>query len=424
MKIMRITGRAALSAALALAPAACSLDVTNPNATAEETVVSTPAGLRALAIGLQGRLGNAIEEGVWIPGLVSGELGGTNNSQSTQREFQRFPLASANTAIEETNPELQDLWSKYYAVVRSANDILENVDAVSLTAETRSGIRALAKMSKAYAFGSLIESFEQIPLEPDQEDPAFSARPAVLQAALDLLASARVDLATTAPTAEFNTQILAPGLDLLNTIRALQARYSLAAGEYDEAIAFADEVPAAAASEIRYVSTDPNPLWGAFTSNAYFAARAAFRTDAEAGDTRVNRFTTAATFAGTGGETLAPLNVYRLVNDPIPLFTQEELTLIRAEAHARAGRLPEARTQVNLVRTANALPARTDAELPTEAAVLDEIYRQRTYSLFLMGLHWADQRRFGRLTEAKVRYLPYPLAERNNNPNTPANPTP
>jgi hypothetical protein len=38
-------------------------------------------------------------------------------------------------------------------------------------------------------------------------------------------------------------------------------------------------------------------------------------------------------------------------------------------------------------------------------------------------LHWADERRFGLISQAKVNYLPYPFAERATNPNTPANPT-
>jgi len=411
-----------LASAAALVASACSLDVTNPNAAPEEAVLSTAAGLRAVTIGLQGRLGNAIEEGVWIPGLVSGELGNTNASQATQREFQRFPTATANVAIAETNPELLDLWSKYYAVVRSADDVLNNVDAVTtLVPGTRSGMTALAKLDKAIAFGTLIEAFEQIPIEPREDDPPFAARTEVLTRVLELLASARADLAAEAPSTEFGT-LISSGFDLPNTIRAMQARYSLAAGNPEQALGFANEVPAAATSVITYSATDQNPLQGVFHALSYFAAISTWRTSAEAGDARVSRFTTATTASAFGGATLVGLNVYRNVTDPIPVFTQDELSLIRAEAHARAGRLPEARTAINAVRTAAGLPARTILDLPTQQPVLDEIYRQRSYSLFLSGLHWADQRRFGRIADAKVTWLPYPLSERATNSNTPANP--
>ncbi|HEU4630453.1 MAG TPA: RagB/SusD family nutrient uptake outer membrane protein [Gemmatimonadaceae bacterium] len=414
--------RAALLA-LALGAAACSLDVTNPNAATEEAVLSTPAGLKAVTIGLQGRVGNAIEEAVWIPGLVSGELGNTNASQSTQREFQDFPDATANAEIEETNPELLDLWAKWYEVVRSADDILNNADAVTLAPGTKSGMTALARTMKALAFGTLIESFEQIPLEPSQPNPAFSPRADVLARARELLAAARADLDAQAPSDEFTTTLLSPGLDLPSTIRALQARYALAAGDYEAALAFANEVPATASSLITYTSTDRNPLTGVFHELGYFAALQAFRTNAEAGDLRVDRYTTNETQSAFGGATLVGLAVYLDQTDPIELFRQDELTLIRAEAHARADRLPEARTALNAVRTANGLSEKDATDLPTQAAVLDEIYRQRTYSLYLTGLHWADERRFGRVdTEAKVAWLPYPLSERSTNTNVPENP--
>lgn len=421
MPYMRPTRGAVVAASLALGLAGCSLDVTNPNAATEEQVLTSAAGLRALTVGLQGRMGNAVEEAVWVSGLVSGEIGNTNASQSTQREFQRFPDASANAAIEETNPDVVDLWSKHYAVVRTANDILGNVDDVTLAPGTRSGMTALARTAKALAFGTLIESFERIVITPQQDEPPFVDRAAALGEALALLAQARADLDAQAVSAEF-TALLAPGFNLPATIRALQARYALAAGQYAQALAFANEVPAAATSVYSYTATDPNPLRQQIQALGYFGALSSFRTQAEAGDTRVARFTTATATTAFGGATLVGINVFRDVADPIPVFTQEELTLIRAEAQARLNQLPEARTLVNAVRTANGLPARDAATLGTQQAILDEIYRQRRYSLFLTGLRWSDQRRFGRLSEAKVAYLPYPLSETNTNPNTPPNP--
>jgi hypothetical protein len=50
------------------------------------------------------------------------------------------------------------------------------------------------------------------------------------------------------------------------------------------------------------------------------------------------------------------------------------------------------------------------------------VLRQRRYSLFATGTAWADLRRFGRLSQARVTWLPYPLNERSGNPNTPPNP--
>lgn len=420
---MSIHTRSLAAAALALALAGCALDVTNPNAAPEQVAVTTPAGVRAIAVGLQGRYGNALEHAVWVPGLVAGELGTLTNSQSQHREFQRFPNAALNTPrIESTNLDLLAFWARQYATIRAADDVLAGLAQVTLAPGTESGMTALARTLKAASLGTLAEAWQQVVLEPSQESPAFVDRAAALARALELLASARADLAAQAPSTEFTGTILMPGVDLPNTIRAFQARWSLAAGQYEQALAFANEVPATATSEYRYSTVDQNPVWGAITANRYFGAVQALRTGAEAGDTRVTRLLGAAPIDSLGGTRTLQVLVYRNSADAYPLFTQDELSLIRAEVHARQGRLPQAITELNRVRTAAGLPSRTAAELSTQQAVLDEILRQRRLSLFLSGLAWADLRRFGRTADARAAWLPYPEQERASNPNTPANP--
>ncbi|GLC26633.1 RagB/SusD family nutrient uptake outer membrane protein [Roseisolibacter agri] len=415
--------RSLAAAALALLLAGCALDVTNPNAAPEQVAVTTPAGVRAIAVGMQGRYGNALEHAVWVPGLVAGELGTLTNSQSQHREFQRFPNAALNTPrIESTNLDLLAFWSRQYATIRAADDVLAGLAQVALTPGTESGMTALAKTLKAASLGTLAEAWQQVILEPSQETPTFADRTATLARVLELLASARADLAAQAPSTEFTSTILMPGIDLPNTIRAFQARWALAAGQYEQALTFANEVPATATSEYRYSTVDANPIWGAITSNRYFGAVQTLRTGAEAGDARVTRLFGATPIDSLGGTRTLGVLIYRTSADAYPLFTQDELSLIRAEAHARQGRLPQAITELNRVRTAAGLAARTAGDLATQQAVLDEILRQRRLSLFLSGLAWADLRRFGRTADARVAWLPYPEQERASNPNTPANP--
>lgn len=128
-------------------------------------------------------------------------------------------------------------------------------------------------------------------------------------------------------------------------------------------------------------------------------------------------------FAALGGASTFETNLFLTNVTPIPVFSQDELSLIRAEALARTNRSAEAIVQINIVRARAGLGGKTAADLPTQTAVLDEIFLQRTYSLFSTGLHWADERRFGKFALAKVRWLPYPASVRATNPNTPANPT-
>ena len=166
----RIMSRSRLARSLATivplaALTACQLDVTNPNAATQTSVLTTPAGLRTLGVGLQGRLGNFIGPSVTLTGVVAGELGNTDASLSTTREFQRYPVASANSAaIDPTNSDLLNFWSTGFQIVRAANDILDNLDGVSLAPGTKSGLSALARTAKAYAYGQMIEAWPQLPL--------------------------------------------------------------------------------------------------------------------------------------------------------------------------------------------------------------------------------------------------------------------
>jgi len=269
------------------------------------------------------------------------------------------------------------------------------------------------------AYGFLIEAFEKISIDGGA---TFVDRPAALSEILSLLASAKADVTGTALTADFTGTILAPNFDLLNTIRTMQARYSLAAGANDAALGFANEVPGTASAVITFAGADINPFNNLFHGQKFFGAISTYRSNAEPGDTRVDQFTKAAVVAPLGGATLVETNVFPTDASPIPVFSQDELSLIRAEALARLNRLPEAIAQINIVRARAGLGAKTSGDLPTQAAVLDQVFSERTYSLFASGLHWADERRFGKISLAKVRYLPYPFTVRATNPNTPSNP--
>ena len=93
--------------------------------------------------------------------------------------------------------------------------------------------------------------------------------------------------------------------------------------------------------------------------------------------------------------------IFATQTEAYPMFTQDELSLIRAEALARLNRLPEALLAVNEVRERAGLAPRTAVQLATQPAMLNEIFNQRRYSLFASGLAWSDLRRFGRESEAE-----------------------
>jgi hypothetical protein len=81
---------------------------------------------------------------------------------------------------------------------------------------------------------------------------------------------------------------------------------------------------------------------------------------------------------------------------PIPIIRNEELILLRAEASAATGDLMQAISDVNFIREkSGGLAPRADL---TMMNILDEILKQRFYSLMYEGGHrWLDARRHGRL---------------------------
>jgi hypothetical protein len=108
------------------------------------------------------------------------------------------------------------------------------------------------------------------------------------------------------------------------------------------------------------------------------------------------------------------------------------MTLIKAEAYARmpVPDLVNGLLELNKIvtKTPASDPFGVGADLPpllpmTQAQLLEQIYKHRSIELFMSGLKLEDMRRFGRPNAERRRNLmPYPLRERDNNPNTPPDP--
>ena len=117
------------------------------------------------------------------------------------------------------------------------------------------------------------------------------------------------------------------------------------------------------------------------------------------------------------------------------------MNLIIAEANLRktSADITAAVTAINDVRTDNDDVFGVNANITAYSgdtsvdALLDEVYLNRRLELFLTGTSLEDSRRFERpepSTSAKVftdernrNFYPYPNTERDNNSNTPADPS-
>lgn len=413
----------------------CDLNQLNPNAPTDEAVLTTADGIKAVAVGMQAQYGETINETVEASNMITRQYATMPSSVLGLRE-----LETGGADVQGFNGTVNNLWSEHYRVVKSAEDLINNVDKVTLDAGTRSGIVALAKLLKAMALGELIEAYVSIPVAVTIfQTPPFADRANVLNTVITLLEEARNGIATTAPSTDFNSNILGIGFNLPNTINAMLARYALIAGDYQKALTAANAVDLNVTSKLFYNSSSSrNPIFLLTVQIVYYKPVDTFRLSAEAGDGRVAFWVSDVNETSFLAKPVDNFVQYRQDSSPYFVYLPGEITLIKAEAYARLNDLPNALIELNKVRTKTTdaaglgakLAAKTAADLPTQPAMLDEIYKQRGYELFVTGLRWGDTRRFGKAgaeTDAATRsrtrnWLPYPDNERLSNPNTPPDP--
>lgn len=418
----RLPFTAALAAVLLTA---CSLDLTNPNAPTEEQTLSNPQGIIALGVGMQAQFAGSIDDYVLPAGLVTDEWG------TKSRALLSYTALMNTTNFDNTFDVVSLPYANTYQIVKSANTLLANVQAGGFSTAFAAGMTATAKLFKGMALGFAATIYEKLPVAIDVAGGTLRPRAEVMDTALALLNSARTDIASVsdADLAGFRNQVLGSSIDLRNTIDAMIARYSLYRGQYQAAADAANRVSATVLSSLTYPAPNTNPVYNLAYGLVYIGGLNSFVTQAEAGDKRPAYWLkTTPTFGGNPPDTiLVDFKKYQGQNESFPLYLPDEMKLIRAEVAARANDLPTARTLINQVRTQASstldeptagLPALTDAQLPTQAAILTQIAYERRYELYMQGTRWEDTRRLGSGgNTVTFQYLPIPASECRTNPN-------
>jgi hypothetical protein len=418
--------RASLAALAVAALASCSLDLTNPNAPSEESVITSPDGVLAVTVGMQAQFAQTIEDYVLVSSLVTDEWG-----------TRTLALISYITLFtgENFDPGFNTVSNPYansYQVIRSANTVLDGVDAVDLGTATEAGARSTAKLFKAMALGWLAQIYGDVPIDVTDGSAVPAPRAEVLDTVLALLESARTDLAgvNDADLATFRTRALGPGIDLRNTIDAMLARYYLIDGQYQAAIDAASRVNLGVLSTLTYTPPTRNPIENLAFQLNYVGGLQSVADEAEAGDLRPGYWIDLAAAplqANPAGVVIKPIRQYNVADAPFPLYLPDEMKLIMAEAYTRLGQYGLAEPLVNQVRTQTSsgvaeplagLPALPASALDTEAELLAEIAYQRRYELYMQGTRWEDTRRFGTAltTVPTFDFLPLPTTECQTNP--------
>ncbi|MCS6807471.1 MAG: RagB/SusD family nutrient uptake outer membrane protein [Bacteroidota bacterium] len=430
----------------------CSLDYINPNAPAENQVLTTREGVIALAIGMQQFFATStIEAYITTSGTSARELAVVSTFQDP------LDLEVGGAELPAENSRVLAIWQRSYRTIGMAENLINSAPNVPLSAATRGGIIALASLYKAMCLGHLAMYFEQAPISLGRvgQPAQFRPRADVLAEAIRLLETAAQQVPTGTAAQEFTTQVLARGMNLANTIQAMRARFLNMAGRHAEAIAAANQVVTGTAgvSVFTYdAQQNRNPVFvNVILAGAVFAPRDNFGVSTgfvDTADARIRFFMSPN--AGVGNTSRLPIETlvapfFATPDAAMPVFRMGEMALIRAEAHARQNNLTAAVEEINRIRTKTRTqdPHGIGAGLPpysgamTQQAILNEIYAQRCAELFLTGQRFEDARRFGRplpptptptmlparyASERNRNFYPYPALERDNNPNTPQNP--
>lgn len=413
--------------ALALLLPACEIDdIPDPNNSTIESVLqnATIADLNNIVVGTEAAM--RIDIGTYYDdvGVVGREH---YRFSGADPRFTSDLLGAGNAVLDNNTFYTTRPWNARYRAVKNANILIASVNNTTQVAdELKQGYLGFAKTIKAHQLLMNLTLMNENGIRVDVEDPENLGpvldREAALSAIAALLEEGRTHLQNAGDSfafplsSGFNSIISDPAdgmvpSDFLEFNRALAARVAVYRSRFDEALTFVNasflELNTNFDKGVYYVfSNGPgdmlNPLF--YAPNATGEVRLAhpsFVADASPGDDRLSKVslrTAAATQSGLTSQ--YDVAVYKSNQDAVPLIRNEELILIYAEAKIQTGALTDAVTALNLIRTGHGLLPYTG--LVTKDALIDEMLRQRRYSLYFEGHRWIDLRRYNKLNQLPI----------------------
>ena len=408
----------------------CKKEFVNPNAPTTDQVFSSSRGLVGANIGIQRTF--SFGGASVLYGVVTANAFTTNEViLMNSGNIAEFQLSRGGANVDPTNAILGNIWTNSNKVIYDANTVIKAAESLNDKGYA-SGLIAHASILKAMAIGSMSMFWEKVP-STTGPNVTFLDRSNGFANAIATIDNALSKISANPISASYVSDAVA-GIDYVNTLHALKARYLLFSGKYADALTAANLVDLTKRSTFNYDAVSTNPIFtvATATNNVYQPVDSTLGLPAAlaptAGDGRIAFHTSINT-------TVLPRfrinGFYNTTTTGIPLYLPSEITLIKAEASARTGNLSAALTELNKVitKTTAADPFRIGASLPastasTADAILTEIYKNRCIELFMSGLKLEDMRRFGRANaERKRNFFPYPFRERDGNINTPADPS-
>ncbi len=294
-------------------------------------------------------------------------------------------------------------WGSRYRVIRNCNTLISRGDdGAKGFAKTIIAHQLLMNLNMTYDNGIKIDVAGETP-------GPFVGRVEALNFISKMLDEAKTDLQNAGSSfsfklsngfADFNTPA-----EFLKFNRGLKARVAIYQKKYDDALTALSESFVDQGASLKKgvyldygtgVGDQLNPIYEVpNATNIKLFTHPSFVADAEPGDTRVtskvfvrSEPTTLDGLTSNLGQTVSSSSV-----DPFPLMRNEELILLRAEANIGKGNYGAAEPDINFIRQSAGLSSVTlDAN-----NALDELLKQKRYSLFLEGFRWIDLRLYDKL---------------------------
>ncbi|MEO5893326.1 MAG: RagB/SusD family protein [Ferruginibacter sp.] len=414
--------------------AGCKKNFDNPNAATQEQVLNSAKGLTGTAIGLQRIYSLGLTSNIYNLNTAVG----FSTNEVTLRNSGNIPelqLSTGGTSVDGTNAVLANLWITSNKIIYDANTVIEKAGSLSDKGYA-SGLIGYTSIWKALALGSISMTWEKIP-DTIGVNVTFSDRVQGFNRAVAIIDGALSVINANPISAAFANDISTTGVNVVNTLYALKARYLLFAGNYDAAMAAANQVDLTVKSTFNYEAINPNTIYQAVTStnNIYQPVDSTLGLPVglqpDLADMRIPFYTAINT-------TILPKyrfnGFWNATTTPVPIYLTDEINLIKAECYVRqsAPDLTAAKAIIDVIlkQTPAQDPFGVGANIAAgytgtvdAPSLLTEIYRNRCIELFFSGLKLEDMRRFERPdTERKRNFFPYPFRERDGNTNTPADP--
>jgi hypothetical protein len=371
-----------------------------------------------------------------LNGLVTGTLSGMRNNEATYldvvgvmgREMYRFSnadprfvtelLGAGNSDLNNTGFYITNPWGSRYRTVKNANVLIGSATNSTLISDAeKKGYLGFGKTLKAYELLLNLNLTYSNGIRVDVADPnnlgPFLKYDESLAAIAALLDEAKADL----NGAECGFT-LTSGFDNLNTPagftqfnRALAARVAAYRSLWTDVLSDLSESFLETSGDFNlgayqvYGTGTGDQLNAAFfpqnQNGEVRLAHPTYETDLEAGDDRIGKAvlrTTPVSNSGLTGD--RDVWVYTTSTAPIPIIRNEELILLYAEANIQTDNFTQAVDALNIIRNGHNLNDYSGAQ--TKDALINEMLKQRRYSLFYEGHRWVDMRRYNKLGELPI----------------------